>query len=227
MAVIALVVAAVLVAVAEQPSTTEVYVDFKPQPVTQPLYAKVLAFVDRDVEMRLLSERIVGDARDDEEKAERILRWTAANIRPTPPGMPIVDDHPYGIVVRGYGQADQAADVFANLAAYAGMPGGLVYSKRPNGSNYYAFGVIRIAAADRVFDVREGRALRRRDGALATVEELKADPSMLDGLPAPAAANGATYRVLIASLESGTIRRPSNQMPLSRILDEFGKLIRR
>ncbi|MDE3102003.1 MAG: hypothetical protein KGJ98_07165 [Chloroflexota bacterium] len=216
-----------VVAVALQPSTTEVYVDFQPRPVTQPLYAKLLAFIDRDVQMRELSDRIVGDATEPEEKALRILHWTAANIRPTPPGMPIVDDHPYFIVVRGYGQADQATDVFANLAAYQGMTGGLVYSKRSDGRNYYALAVIRIDGADRVFDVREDRALRAPDGRLATLDELRADPSMLEGLPAPAAANGATYPVLIRTLESGTIRRPSNQMPLSRIIDEIGRLLHR
>jgi hypothetical protein len=221
------IVSIALVIVAVQPTTSEVYIDFEPATITQPLYAKVLAFVDRDVQMRQLAARVVGDAVDAEEKAERILRWTHTNIRPTPPGMPIVDDHVLNIVIRGYGQIDQGADVFANLATYAGMPGGLVYSKRPDGRNHYAFGVIRIDGADRVFDVREGRALRDRDGRLASVAELRADPSMLRDLPPPAGANGVPYPVLVASLETGTIRRPSNQMPVSRLMDELAKFLRR
>lgn len=221
------VLAVALVVVARTPTTSEVYVNFEPRPITEPLYAKVVAFIDRDIQMRQLSLRIVGDASDPVEKADRLLHWTHDNIRPTPTGLPIVDDHPYSIVIRGYGQPDQAADVFANLAAYAGMNGGLVYSKRPNGFNYYVFAVIRINGADRVFDVREGRALRRPDGGLATVDELKADPSILDGLPPPDAAGGVPYSVLIANLDSGTIRRPSNQMPLWRIFDEVGRLLHR
>lgn len=91
------------------PTTTHVLVDFVPRTVTQPLYVKAIAFLDRDLQMRQLSARVVRDARNPEEKAERILSWTTENIRPTPAGMPIVDDHPFNIVVRGYGEPDQGS----------------------------------------------------------------------------------------------------------------------
>lgn len=214
-----------LVAVGSLPTTGETMIDFVPRTVTQPLYVKALGFVLRDAEMRDLSARVVGEARAPEEKAERILRWANANVRPTPAGMPVVDDHPYNIVVRGYGQADQAADVFANVAAYAGMPGGVVFSRRPDGRNYYAFAMVRIGDGDVIFDVREGRSFRDRSGRLATVAQLRADPSLLDGLPPPAAANGVPYPVLIAALDSGPHRRATQQMVLWRILDELGRRI--
>lgn len=222
-----LVAAASLIVVAGLPTTTETLVDFMPQTVSQPLYVKLLAFIHRDAQMRELSARLVGEARDTEDKADRILRWTSASIRPTPSGMPIIDDHPYNVIIRGYGQPDQAADVFSTLAAYAGMPGGLTYSKRPDGRNFYAFAIVRIDGADRVFDVRGGRALRHPDGRLATVTELRADPGSLAHLPAPASADGVPYPVLIAHLESGPHRRATQHMLLSRILDELGERIPR
>ncbi len=216
-----------LAAIANLPSTTQGMVNFVPQTVTQPLYAKAIAFLDRDIQMRQLAARVVGDTTDPSEKAERILRWTTANVRPTPAGMPVVDDHPYNIVVRGYGEYDQAADVFANLAGYSGLPGGLVFSRTADGSALYAFGLLEIAGKKRIFDVREGRALRNKDGSLASLDELRANPTLLDGLPAPSAANGVPYRVLIDRLEASPHRLPSDQMPLSRLLSEIGRIFRR
>lgn len=215
-----------LVMVANTPTTTNVLVDYAPRPVTQPLYAKAIAFIDRDIQMRQLAERVVGDAKDDVEKAERVLRWTNANVRPTPSGMPTVDDHPYNTVVRGYGDADQAADVFANLAAYSGMSGGLVLSRGTDGSMLYAFAVLRIGGAERLFDVREGFAFRDRNGGLASVDDLRADPSLLSGLAAPRGPRGITYLTLIERLEPGPHRRPTDQMLFSRLLLEVKRLLR-
>lgn len=221
-----LVLGAVLVSIASLPSNTEMLVDFEPVTITQPLYVKAIAFVDRDMQMRELTARIIEGARSDDERAERILLWTAANVRPTPPGMPIVDDHPYNVMIRGYGQTDQAADVFATLAAYAGMPGGLTYSVRPDGRHHYAFAVLRVDGYDAVFDVREGRSLRRADGRLASVAELRADPSMVSALPPPAGANGVPYSTLIERLDPGPHRRATQHMVLWRLLDALGRVFR-
>ncbi|MBI4347193.1 MAG: hypothetical protein HY553_10085 [Elusimicrobia bacterium] len=216
-----------IVVVANAPTTTSVFVDYRPEPVTQPLYAKVISFFHRDIQMRQLADRIAGDARGPREKAERLLRWTNANVRRTPAGMPVVDDHPYHIVVRGYGEPDQAADVFANLAAYAGIDGGLVRSVAENGSILYAFAVLEIDGAQRLFDVREGHAFRDRNGALASVDELRRDLTLVDGLRPPSEARGVPYAALISRLEAGPHRRPSDQMPLSRLLNELGRILSR
>lgn len=225
--VLVLALTGALSVVANAPVTTNVMVDFVPDTVTQPFYAKAIAFLDRDIQMRQLAGRIVGDATVAEDKADRIMRWTAAHIRPTPRGMPIVDDHPYNIVIRGYGEPDQAADVFANLAGYVGMPGGVVFSRARDGSALYAFALIEIDGAGRVFDVRETRALRNGGGELATIEELRREPAGLDRLPAPAAAHGTSYRTLIEGLDSAPHRLGSDQMTLSRLLSEISRLLRR
>lgn len=221
------VAAGALLAIANLPTTTNVLIDFIPQQVTQPLYAKVIAFLDRDIQMRQLAARVVGDATAPEDRAERILHWTARNIRPTPSGMRVVDDHPYSVVVRGYGEPDQAANVLADLAAYSGIPGALVFSRATDGRALYAFAVLEIAGAPRVFDAREGRALRNRNGALASLDELRRDPSILDGLPSPSGARGVPYTTLIERLEASPHRLSSDQMPLSRLLNEVGRLLRR
>lgn len=216
----------VTVAVASVPTTTNILVNYRPEPVTQPLYAKAISFLDRDIQMRQLAWRIVGDTRDESERADRILRWTNANVRPRPAGLPAVDDHPYNTIVRGYGDVDQAADAFANLAAYAGLPGGLVLSRGRDGSMLYAFAVLEIAGVERLFDVREGLAFRDRTGDLASVDALRKDRSLLSGLPLPREARGLSYVALVEGLDAGPHRRPTDQMPLSRLVNEVKRLLR-
>lgn len=215
-----------LVGVANVPTTSNVLVDYRPRMTTQPLYAKAIAFVNRDIQMRQLAQRVVGDARSDVEKAERLLRWTTANVRSTPPGLPAVDDHPYHTVVRGYGDVDQAADVFANLAAYAGIPGDLVLSRGRDGSMLYAFAVLQVDGVDRLFDVREGIAFRNRAGDLAPLEELRKDASLLSGSPLPREAQGLTYVDLVGALEDGAHRRSDDQILLTRVMNEVRRLLR-
>lgn len=224
---LATVAVVIVVAVANLPTTSQVMVDFVPRTVTQPLYAKAIAFIDRDIQMRLLAASVVGDARDDHDRVDRILTWTRQSIRPTPAGMAVVDDHPYHIIVRGYGEPDQAADVLANLAGYAGIPGGLVFSRAPDGSALYSFAVLEVDGSTEIVDVREGRILSDRDGRIRSVDQLKADPALLDWLPAPSAAHGVTYRVLIERLETAPHRSPSDQMPWSRLLREVRRIIDR
>ncbi len=215
---------ALLALVGHLPTTTRILVDYQPQSYTLPLYAKAMEFVSRDVEMRGVAERVAGAIPDSEGRASALLDWTHEHVRPVPAGFPVVDDHPYNIVVRGYGTYDQAADVFANLCAYVGIPGGLVFSRDERGGALYAFAVEQIGGAPRVFDVREGRALRDRDGRLASLDGLRSDPALLPDLPPPAEAHGVSYSRLLARLDSGPHRDPYDQMLLSRPLNALRKL---
>src|SRR3989338_5498954 len=86
-----------------------------------PLYLKILDFYDRHFNYGYLADSIVKGIKNPEEKAVRIFEWTYANIHRTPIGMPVVDDHVWHIIVRGYGNDDQFADVFSTLCNYAGL----------------------------------------------------------------------------------------------------------
>lgn len=211
--------------IANIPTTTRVAVDYRVIDNRQPLYQKVIAFAHRDLEMRSLAAQIVGDAADPEAKALRILAWTHDHVLPQPERYPVFDDHPYHVVVRGYGANDQAADVFANLAAYAGMRARLVFSRDAGGGALYAFALAEIGGSWRVFDVRESRAFRDRTGNLATVEELRDDPSLTASLPAPREANGIPYAVLFASLNLSEHRSVDDQMPIPRLLNEVRRVL--
>jgi len=85
-----------------------------------PLYAKMGGFLYRDDRYKDLSRRITGAVKGDIAKVKALYSWTIENIRTPPKGFPIVDDHIWDIIVRGYGTAGQMEDVFSTLASYAG-----------------------------------------------------------------------------------------------------------
>src|SRR5437899_1194616 len=193
-----------------------------------PLYQKVLGFMERDVEMRALAARVLPDTRDPEAGVMRLLQWTHDNVRPTPPGFPIVDDHVYNIVVRGYGPADQAADVFATLATYRGLPATLVFCHDTAGETVYAFGAVQLDGAWRLVDPREGRVFRNSSGRIASIAELRASPELAAGLPIPVESPGHDYPRLMREIDPlGDHLRPTDQMPISRLRTEITKVFGR
>lgn len=235
---------ALLAVVANLPTTTRVGIDYVQTERRLPLYEKAIAFLDRDLQMRGLASRAAGDARGQRERALAILRWTQEHVRPVPSGFPVIDDHPLNILIRGYGTVDQAADAFANLATYAGVPAKFVYARRGDGPvgllpgrccgwdnaderMVYAFALVELDGSPRVFDVREGIAFTTRAGDLATIAELRADPSLTADLPPPAEGRGLRYPALFDGIVLEEGRRVSDQMPLERIAGELGRLIGR
>ncbi len=223
LAAIATVTAAVATAVS--PSRVSVQVDYRDASYDVPLYQKLIAFVHRDLEMRGLATRLTEGVADPETRALRLFDWTSASIRPVPPGLPVVDDHPHDIVVRGYGTFDQAADVYANLAAYAGIPAGMVFSRDVSGRPLYAFTIVELGGAWRLFDVREHVAFRDPSGALASVDELRADPHRVAALPPPREGNGRSYTELITALNLSEHRQVGDQMLLVRLWNELRRRI--
>lgn len=206
------------------PMPTTVGVDGRPTVRTISLLEKAVGFWHRDIAMRSLAERIGSGAAGDEALALRVLEWTRANVRPVPPGLPVVDDHAYHVVVRGYGTHDQAADVFAILAAYAGLPATLALVRSEDGALLYSFALVRLNGDWRVVDVREGIVLRRKDGTLASLDELRADPTIAADLPRPRGSI-AGYPTLLARLERPERLRSETQMPLSRAVLELRRLV--
>lgn len=146
-----------------------------------PLYVKATDFVNRSVQYEQIATRVAGDLPSAESRVLAIFEWTCRNIRPTPEGLPVVDDHILNIITRGYGQPDQQADVFATLATYAGVPAfwETLRLRESRGSLILAFA--RVGGRWRVFDVAAGLAFRNRDNELATLEEIRQAP---DAVPA-------------------------------------------
>jgi len=181
-AVISIAAIAGLAAVAFAPTTTKQGVDYAVSTYSVPLYAKALDFVQRDSSYARLVRRIVPDDGTPTATTLALFEWTRKNVRDTPPGFPVVDDHVAHIIIRGYGQADQKADVFTTLSTYAGVPAYWTWvgKERP----YLVLSFAWLDRRWRVFDVEGGIVFRLPTGALAAVEDLVGDPSMLESVAA-------------------------------------------
>ncbi|MEK7790031.1 MAG: hypothetical protein AAB309_00210, partial [Deltaproteobacteria bacterium] len=86
-----------------------------------PLYLKGISFFARHYETQYLAKSITVLQNSPTKKIEAIFAWTLENIKRQPPDLPVVDDHQWHIIVRGYGAADQMNDVFSLLSVYNGF----------------------------------------------------------------------------------------------------------
>jgi hypothetical protein len=112
-------------------------VNYKVREIRMPLYLKLLDYVDRHYNYKNLVVNILGDTRDDGAKAIKILNWVNANVRKNPAELPVIDDHPLNILIRGYGERDQFEDIFTILCTYAKMKA--FYGMFRNNSGGYYF----------------------------------------------------------------------------------------
>ena len=180
----ALLLAAVggLTVIGLMPVETKQGIDYSVSTYTMPLYVKALDFVQRDSSYSRLVQRLVSEQASDESRALTIFDWTRNNIRDTPAGFPIVDDHVWHIIIRGYGTDDQKTDVFTTLTTYAGVPGFWSLTEPPSPELSLSF--VWIEGRWRVFDVQNGIVFRNRAGALASAEELAEDRWVLESVAA-------------------------------------------
>ncbi len=109
-----------------------------------PLYLKLHNFFDRHLNYQWTVDQIVNDRMTDQQKAEAIFEWTIQHIVRQPAQLPVIDDHPWHIIVRGYGMADQMADVFAVLSNYAGLKSFILSCESIDGSDprYISLGAV-------------------------------------------------------------------------------------
>jgi hypothetical protein len=202
--------------VATMPLTTLQGVDFVVSSHTVPAYVKVIAFVDRSVNYGRLAGAVTAQASTEEDRMRAVFEWTRSNIRDTPAGFPIIDDHVWNILIRGYGQDDQKADVFTTLLTYAGVPAyWILIGPKPE----LALSFVRIGDRWRVVDVANGLLYRTREGTLATAEELAADHSLArtQGPPEYRGLTYAAYFDRFAAPVPPDLTRPQAQMLIPRM----------
>jgi hypothetical protein len=163
-------------------------VNYEVTPHSLPLYAKALDFLDRDVNYRRLAADVTSGATTDEARLRAVFDWTRAQVRDTPSGFPVIDDHIWHIIVRGYGENDQKADVFTTLLTYAGVRAyWILIGPRPE----LVLSLVRVDGSWHPVDVAGGVVFRTAQGGLATVEDLALDrglaarqgPPQYHGLP--------------------------------------------
>lgn len=159
---------------------------------------------------------------DPERRILALLAWTRARVQPQPPGVPVVDDHISHIVRRRYGTDGQMAEVFTTLAYYDGHEARWVYTSR--GSQPIVLAFVESGRGWWVFDVTNGGWFETPEGRIATMTDfLRSGSLRRRGVPADLP--GLPYLAYFEQLDLAWARsfsRAPGQMPLPRLLSEFG-----
>ena len=217
------VIAAAVVVAARWPATTAVGFNFHVTVKRLTLLEKAVAFVDRDLEMRRLTREIAGYDGTQEQRLFRMYEWVADNIHPTPPGLPVIDDHVWHIFVRQYGEGDQRAEALAALASYDGMPAATIPLGKDPRKRLVQLTVVTLGDRLVVFDVNNRLVFRKSSGELAALSDLQADPSIIQRISAGVMVDGAPYYEYFArfgEVSPGFVRMEKQRF-WSRLKDEL------
>ncbi len=198
--------------------------------IEMPLYAKWIGFLARHYEYARLAREITASCRTDEEKALAILKWTNKNIRQEiPKGFSVVDDHILNIIIRGYGSEDQSQDVFTTLCSYSRLTAFWMRIESNDRNVRYPISFVKLDGKWRVFDSYRGIYLKNREGAIASIEDMIQDRSIIENAKVDNISyNGIPYKEFLYNIKPigprGTLR-PDKQKPMRRILFAIKKMI--
>lgn len=218
---------AVTVLVAHWPVTTRYGVNYQQYKKRIPLYEKALNFLSRDVETRRLAHEVTRGAERPEDRLLTILSWVHEHVQPIPPGFPVVDDHMWNVLVRGYGTEDQRTGAFVLLASYSGLSAAATVLWVPGHEGRLSLGIVRSQGRALVFDVVHQIVFRNEHGELASMEDLLRNPALVTNSAPGLMVNGVSYPAYFAQLQSTKIRffQMGNQHTVYRLRSELLKLV--
>lgn len=184
-----------------------------------PLYLKILGFFERHYEYKHLVNHIVKDARSDEERVMKILEWTFSNIRRAPHGFPVIDDHVWYIIVRGYGTSDQFQDVFTTFCNYSKINALYRTFKINNSPETLSF--VKLKNNWHVFDAYHGIYFKNSKGKIADINDLMSGDWIVfrlsNNIEIPAYYGECFKSLNSINYENYKLSRPSIQSPVNRI----------
>lgn len=185
-----------------------------------PLFLKILDFFDRHYNYKELVNTIQAERDTEETRVKKILFWTVNNIKRMPAGMPVVDDHAWYTIIRGYGVEDQFSDIFTTLCNYAQMDSFFCTLPDKKENNWKSLAFVRLNNRWSVFDAFEGVYFINNKGAIADINNLLENNwraiSITGGKP-------ADYQEYFANLGSVDFKnwkftRASLQSPFKRFI---------
>lgn len=216
---------ACIIAVLNLNVTTRQGINFKVSVIKIPLYLKVLDFFDRHYNYKQLVHRITAGAKSDEERVIRIFNWTYEHIKKQPSELPVIDDHVWNIIVRGYGKDDQSCDVFSTLCNYAGFRSFYDYVPSVRNSAKIILSYVSIGELWYVFDPYNGIFFTNKKNVYASVDDIKNGNWRLE-YSGPEGESIPDYKEFlsgIVKLKQVGLCRENIQSPLRRILFELQK----
>ena len=211
------------VGAAHWPVTTWVGINYQVSRKRLPLYEKWIHFLDRHLQARRLAWEITRGARSDEEKLMRVFDWVSEGIRPTPQGFPVVDDHLWNVVIRGYGASDQKTEVFALLASYCGFPSTTVSLRIPESVWTLNLALVELPGKVVVFDLCNNLLFKDENGRFLSLEEVGRDPDRVAAVSAGLRFHGLPYQGWLRRLNGlqPSFLRMEYQKPWPRLREEI------
>ena len=204
--------------------TTRQGVNFKVHTIKLPLYLKVLDFFARHYNYNILVAEIIGKAKTGEERALRIFLWTHQHIKPQPEELPVIDDHVWNIIIRGYGIDDQSADVFATLCNYAGLDAFFSQISSQDKEEAIVVSFVKIMGKWYVFDPGKGVYFVDAIGRMMDLEGMRAKNTWL--VKNVGIDNNLAYARFFENLpllKDVDLRRSNIQSPFRRLAFEVKK----
>ncbi|HAL46433.1 MAG: transglutaminase domain-containing protein [SAR202 cluster bacterium] len=228
LALAALAFSGALFFVATMPVATRQGINYEVSVHRVPLYLKTFDFLYRSGHYQLLADETTGSASTEQERVLAVFDWTQRNVRETPEGWTVVDDHILNIIIRGHGASDQRADVFATLCTYAGIPA--FWTKvEPQGLPIGL--ILSFALVDSrwvVFDVANRIVFRNDRGELATANDLRGRSDLIPPAERELTVQDIPYPRFLEDLRLPAVPSPLRaelQMPLRRLRHELGRAL--
>jgi len=201
--------------------TTQQCIDHSCHAIRLPLYLKTLDFFDRHYNYKQLVKRIIKDAKNKDDTALKILEWTSANIRKSPEGFPVIDDHIWYTIVRGHAVDDQFQDIFTTLCNYAGLEASFCWLLPKDSSGRRPFSFVKLSRGWAVFDAYKGVYFKNKEGQVANLEDFSNGNWKTAALADKAAVDDYTAylsNISAISLQGHSLSRSSIQSPFRRFL---------
>ncbi|NQT00245.1 MAG: transglutaminase domain-containing protein [Candidatus Omnitrophica bacterium] len=206
--------------------STQRGVSYKWTTIKIPLYLKILDFFDRHYNYRELVNRIVSGAQTDEERLLKILKWSHDNMNKAPEGLPVIDDHVWHIIVRGYGVRDQFSDVFTTLCNYAHLDAFYANVSLQDSERSVPFSFIKVGQKWTVVDPYFSAYFTDADSNLVNIREFgAADTWTLESLNENVNFDYKPYYYTLSLVRPSELHRANVQSPVNRLRFELQKCL--
>lgn len=198
-------------------------INYKVHTIRIPLYLKILDFMDRHYNYKQIVKKIIENEQDKQKRVMKLFSWTYHNIKKQPENLPIIDDHVWHIIVRGYGVRDQSSDVFATLCNYAGADAFFDSFCAEEKEEKIILSLVRLDDRWYVFDPYNGFYFLNKEGALADIDAIKKGHYRLGrlGPPKEAVLDYISYIKNMPDIKEIGLRRETVQSPFKRFLYMF------
>jgi len=202
-------------------------INYKLSTVRLPLYLKLLDFFDRHYNYSQLVKEIVKGAKTDEERVMSIFKWTNANIRKVPEGFPIIDDHVWYTIIRGYGMDDQFSDVFTTLCNYSGRTAFYLLLDNKDGAQRIPISFVEIKGRLCIFDPYRGVYFEDSNNNLIGIKAIQSGQAwVIRNLGVKPEVDYGSFFLNLPEIKLDELRRANIQSPVKRLIFQINKLMR-